>query len=194
MMDKILHRFESDTEILTLLRAKRRKRLQQGLIKLALLIFAVAVLAVALSAPPLGTILACAVAAAIGIPFFQVYKAPSAPAVLGTVTKINHEYVTSADKGEGGKPVNYARIHQRHTVALSVCAGEENKKILCPPQYERYFKVGDTVLYHPSLPYPANLTNKTTCVCMQCGTTQAAAEAKCYQCGTPLYNFTSIPE
>ena len=166
-----------------------------------LLLYAIAVLAFALllcllaSFGTVECVITFALAAvAVIIPVLLLrYKRGRETVILGTVERIeeNREIVPQKGSGVfGGNHVRTAEIY-RLLVAITDEKGL-TQVIFCPPQYEKLIKVGDTLLWHSALPYPAHLSNLTSCICMHCGTMQDANSRTCINCGATLYNFYSV--
>ena len=111
---------------------------------------------------------------------------------VGKVETINHEYRLEGSKNTGGFARVHSHIREKHRLLITLCDTEgegTQKDILCSPQYETIFKPNDIVLSHPLLKYPANLSNKSKCICMNCGTTQSSEKEYCFHCNLILFNY-----
>ena len=130
---------------------------------------------------------------------FKLYKYFKKSSItVGTVKTIRHEYSVAHKKGTsgwGGSGPLYTTLRQEHDVVLVIKSFNDNEKsreIICLPQYEKVFRVGDIVLVHPELDYPANITNADTCICMKCGTIQSTKNGCCYNCKSTLIHSKSM--
>jgi len=52
-------------------------------------------------------------------------------------------------------------------------------------QYEKAYKLEDTVMSIPGIAYPINLTPHNMCVCTKCGGVMPSTNTHCPSCGTP---------
>ena len=132
------------------------------------------------------------------IPVFKLYEIFGSSPAVRKIEFIRHEYSTRFEKGTGGMPQvhTYTTIRQEHDLIFTLADtdGENGKRteIVLPSKYENFFNVGDILLCHPLLPYPANLSHPTSCLCMVCGTSQSAEERLCHHCGALLFNGTTV--
>ena len=111
---------------------------------------------------------------------------------VGKIESINHEYRLEGNKGTGGFSRVHSSIREKHRLLITLCDTEgkgTKKDILCPPQYEPFFQPNDILLSHPLLKYPANLSNKSKCICMNCGTIQSSEKEYCFHCNLVLFNY-----
>ena len=126
--------------------------------------------------------------------FWLLCRRKRAPALfLGTVTRMEESRKSVPAKGTGafGRLPSYQ--HETYDLLVAVTSGEgKTQVIICAPEYEKLIARGDTLLLHPHLPYPAHLSNPTTCLCMHCGTTQGTDHDRCSDCGANLYNVRTV--
>ena len=128
--------------------------------------------------------------------FWLLCRRKQTPAIfLGTVTRMEESRKSVPAKGSGafGRLPSYQHETYDLLVAVQSEAGE-TRVIMCAPEYEKLIARGDTLLLHPHLPYPANLSNPTTCLCMHCGTTQGTDRDRCSGCGANLYHVRTVQE
>ena len=191
--DELIEKFSTFTKLSALIERNRVKRAKKALLK-SIGTFAVAViLSAALSFSWIGWSITLTAALAISFLLFGRQGLFKREPVVGTVETIQHEYYTGQEKGTGGfsQVHTYTAIRRQHNLLLTLrspCDAQSYPKVICPSLYERVLSVGDTVLYHPDLTYPATLSNITTCICMNCGTMQDANASVCHTCGVELCN------
>lgn len=119
--------------------------------------------------------------------------------IMGNIQSIEHDYRLETSKGTRGFGLSnvYTTIRRQHQLVIQVVSNEGTTKkistIVCPPQYERLLRLGDTLLYHPYLNYPATLSNKSKCICVKCGTMQSVDKQICFECKTNLFNNNTQP-
>ena len=123
---------------------------------------------------------------------FNLYNLFHMDLFVGKIESINHDYRLEVSKGTGGFARVHSPIREKHHLVITLCnteGGGTKKDILCHPQYETIFKPNDIVLSHPLLKHPANLSNKSKCICMNCGTTQSSEKEYCFHCNLILFNY-----
>lgn len=117
--------------------------------------------------------------------------------IIGKIQRIDHDYRLEGKKGTGGFGRAHSNIREKHNLVITVSNNECPEKlhtIVCPPQYEKILRSGDTVFYHPHLNYPATLSNKSKCICVNCGTMQSSQKEACFQCQAILFNFNTVKD
>ena len=125
--------------------------------------------------------------------FFMLKNAQRPKCFCGEIVKIAEEWKRVPVKGSGA----FGRSHLKtcEVRELQIAIIDERKDthvIFCPSQYEQIFKIGDTVLSHSALPYPAHLSNLTKCLCMHCGTMQSATNETCITCEADIYSWYTL--
>lgn len=139
--------------------------------------------------------LACALLIT-GASFWLICMRRSTAAIfVGRVTRTEESRKTVPARGSGA----FGRLpsYQHETYDLLVAVTDEaghTQVIVCAPEYEKLISLGDTLLLHPDLPYPANLSNPTACICMHCGTAQSVDRDRCGGCGANLYNVQTVED
>ena len=115
----------------------------------------------------------------------------------GKIAKMETEREIVPRKGSGavfGTSHKYA-LDEVYELYIAVQNEEgATEVIICPPQYEKLLEIGDTLLCHSLLPYPAHLSNPTKCICMHCGTMQSAENKTCITCGAEIYSLHTVNE
>ena len=195
MYTQIIEKLTRDARVLEVTAKKQRK----VLVWLALAIASVYLVAILLclaveaEAPLFITALALVTAAAAVSVCVFVRLAKKPKIFIGKITRIETERKIVAQKGTGA----FGRLPMRTAEVYELVIAIENEKketrvIFCPAQHEAVLKVGDTLLTHTALPYPAHLSNPTKCICMHCGTMQSAENERCITCGADLYTLFSV--
>ncbi|MBE6635311.1 MAG: hypothetical protein E7617_03840 [Ruminococcaceae bacterium] len=145
-----------------------------------------------------GWIISTLFAILISVSVVCYYKFSKKSFVIGKIQRIDHDNSLGITKGTGGFGLNagvYTTIKSNHVLDIKIATTdnttEEAYSIVCPPQYERVLKIGDIILHHPYLSYPATLSNKSKCICMKCGTMQSTENSTCFECKTTLFNINS---
>ena len=124
--------------------------------------------------------------------FFLYHKQNDPKIFVGKIQRMEENREIVPRKGSGaifGTSHKYALDEVYKLIIAITDENQETQVIFCPPQYEKVLKLGDTLLCHSLLPYPAHLSNPTKCICMHCGTMQAAENATCITCGANIYSL-----
>ena len=192
----LVDKFNTFTELSALIKRNRVKRVKKALLKSVCIVAVAVILSAALSFSWIGWSIALIAAVAVSLLFFGSQGLFRRGPLVGTIDKVQHEYYTGQEKGTWGFPSvhTYTSIRQEHTILLTLRSSGEQSGVMvvCPSRYEKVLSVGDTVLYHPDLPFPATLSNITTCICMNCGTMQDSNASVCHTCGAELCNRKTI--
>ena len=117
--------------------------------------------------------------------------------VVPVTASTNRDLREMAASGAPEGTILFARTHlylneERELIIAITAENGETQVIFCPPQYEKVLQIGDTVLCHSALPYPAHMSNPTKCICMHCGTMQASENTSCIHCGATVYSVYSL--
>ena len=195
MQTSVAQKMKNDPYIAKALAEKRRKTHKTLLLVLAVVwTFCVLLCLLAqFDGVAWAATLACALLVSVLL-YFLFCRGKAAPVpFLGTVTRTEAVGKSVPAKGSGA----FGRLpsYQHETYDLLVAVTDESGKtrvIVCAPEYEKLIARGDTLLLHPDLPYPAHLSNPTTCICMHCGTTQSTDRDRCSACGANLYNVRTV--
>ena len=195
MQDTILKKFQTDETILTILNKAQTKRLK----RISVIIITTFCLAILLSLfshfELFGWIISLLIAALISASLILNYKLSKQACVIGKIERIDHDYKLEDQKGTGGFGRLHSHIREKHNIVITIKSSNTTSQkihsVVCPPQYEKILKLGDTILCHPYLNYPATLSNKSKCICVKCGTMQSSAKTVCYECGTSLFNVNT---
>ena len=194
----IIEKFNSFETLASIIKKNRAKKAKKKIFMSALLLFVMLAVAVTLQAGPLGLLFAVLLSCLLSLLFLRVHEVfKKEGAQVGRIFAIRHEYYNGTIKGTGGMPQMHSSIRFTHDLVITLedAAGVLLKReVVCPSLYEGAFSVGDTLLYHPDLAFPANLSHLTKCVCMQCGRMQDASRDSCLTCRAPLCNSTTIQE
>lgn len=129
---------------------------------------------------------------AVSFVFFRRHKS-KAKVFWGKIVRMEEDRKIVPRKGT----ILFARTHlylneERELIIAITAENGETQVIFCPPQYEKVLQIGDTVLCHSALPYPAHMSNPTKCICMHCGTMQASKNTSCIHCGATVYSVYSL--
>lgn len=196
--DTIIQKFNSCESLLLRIRATRKKGAKKAILKSVCLLCIAVLLSVAFDFSPLRWMALCLSALALSLVLFKPHSfLMKCDPTVGMILEIRHEYQTGAKKGTGGwnSPHVYTSIEQTHSTVLVLTGADEahpTVEVLCPPEHERLFRVGDVVLAHPALAYPSNLSNRISCLCAHCATEQSADNITCYNCHGYLCNHTTM--
>ena len=199
MHNDIFEKIQNDETISSIICNAQKNKLKK-LILFIVGVFCVVVLSgIIFKFELIGWIIAILIATVISASFVCYYKFSKKSFVVGKIQRIDHDNYLGTKKGTGGFGLNagvYTTIKNRHTLDIKISANENSAEkvysIVCPPQYEKVLKLGDTILYHPYLSYPATLSNKSKCICMKCGTMQSTDNKICFECQTTLFNFNTL--
>lgn len=193
---EILRQFFATPEVAALVGARYRRQLLSRLFGAAAILAVAIILSFSLSLSPGGFVACLTVALLVAILSLRLFELVHRPrAAVGVVDTIRHEYYQKHAKGTGGWERWYtAQIHTEDMVIT--LRGEDgallSREIVLPARYARAIRLGDTLLAHPALPYPANLTSDTVCLCMQCGTMQGTNRTHCLSCGLLLCHRDTV--
>ena len=196
--ENIIEKFNSFETLASIIKKNRARKAKKKIFLSVLILLFTVSLAVALQAGPLGLLFAVLLSCLLSVLFLrvpEVFKKEGAQ--VGRIFAIRHEYENRTVKGTGGLPRVHSSIRFTYDLVITLedAAGVPLKReIVCSSQYEGAFSVGDLVLSHPDLAFPANLSHRTKCVCMQCGRMQDASRDSCLTCRAPLCNSTTIQE
>lgn len=194
----IVEKFNGLVKLAKIIKKSRVNRIKIALIK-SCGVFAVAiVLSIALKFGVIAWIVALSGALAISIFGFKLHMLlKNYKVVVGIINGIQHDYYTGIEKGTGGfsQVHTYTSIQQLHNIVIALEDLDGlplDTNVVCSSRFEKHLKVGDVILYHPELRYPANLSNITTCICMNCGAMQDAEHIICQNCEAELCNRKTI--
>ena len=195
MHTKLLEKLGADARITQAVKKTRK----QGYLKLG--IYGAFVLALAVILPfackldAWGWGISLFIAAlAILLPLF-VYIKKKPQIFCGKVEKMEEDRKVVPQKGTAA----FGRFHMHtaevYQLVIAITDESHGMQVLyCPSQYEKIIAIGDTLLYHSALPYPAHLSNPTKCICMHCGTMQSSSNQACITCGADLYTVYTVTE
>ena len=197
MYTKLLEKMKTDTRVTQAIKAKK-KQAQKKLFMYAAGVFVFALLLCVLAEfNILAWIITWIIAAtAIVVPFFVLMKKAALQEIFwGKIARMEEDREIVPRKGSGaafGTSHKYALAEVYKLLVAITDDGGATKVIFCPPQYEKVFEIGDTLLYHSALPYPAHLSNPTKCICMHCGTMQSSENSACITCGADMYSLHTV--
>jgi len=195
MYGKIIEKMKRDSRIATATKEKHKKGQREYFIYAAA-VFVLPLLYALLAKLSLTGWIICA---AIGIlaatvPYLVLRRLRKKPKIfIGKIERMEEKRETVPKPGTGvfGRlPMGLAEVYD-----LVVGVTDEKgtmQAIFVSPQYETVLKIGDTLLIHPDLPYPAHLSNPTKCICMHCGTMQSAENPTCITCGADMYSVHTV--
>ena len=193
----ILKDVRGDKELLSIIETKRRKKAG----KAVLYALPVCVVAIATAAANLGFVggaLAFALSLlACGAVLLLAYHTANRPFIVGKVVAVDVESSWAPARGTGIFGQFNNRMSEKHDLVVLIGESEDRDPskthlFVCPASYGNALRVGDTVLYHPYLKFPANLSHPTRCICMHCGTVQPASGTTCITCDLNLYNASTV--
>ena len=122
--------------------------------------------------------------------FFLYHKQNDPKIFVGKITRMEEDRKIVPQKGTGAFGRGHLRTAEVYELLVAITdESGATQVIFCPPQYEKVLKLGDKLLCHSLLPYPAHLSNPTKCICMHCGTMQAAENTACITCGASIYSL-----
>ena len=192
----LVDKFNTFTGLSALIKRNRAKRVKKALPNSVGIVAVAVILSAALSFSWIGWSIALIAALAVSLLLFCSQGLFRREPLVGTVDTVQHEYYTGQEKGTWGFPRvhTYTSVRQEHNILFALrFSGEQTRvMVVCPSRYEKVLSVGDTVLYHPDLPFPATLSNITTCICMNCGTMQDSNASVCHTCGAELCNLKTM--
>ena len=196
MYTKLIEKTKADSRIIQVIKANK-KQAYRKLCAYALLVFAVAILlclSAKLNAFGWLITLLCAVMA-VAAPVFFLVRKKEAKIFVGKIERMEENREIVPRKGSGaifGTSHKYALDEVYKLLIAITNENQETEVIFCSPQYEKILKIGDTLLTHSALPYPAHLSNPTKCICMHCGTMQASENLTCITCGANIYSIHQL--
>ena len=192
MYAKLLEKMKTDAYIIQALKAKHKKTRKSLLIYAAVVFLFAIVLCFSAKWGELGWFIAlfCAAIATLLPLCFLHYKKSEPKIFCGNITRMEEDRKIVPQKGTGAFGRGQLRTTEVYELLVAITNEKgETQVIFCPPQYEKICKVGDTLLCHSALPYPAHLSNPTTCICMHCGTMQASENTTCITCKAKIYSL-----
>ena len=192
MYSEILARMRRDGRVVRAIK-ERHRAVRRGLFLYAVTAFVIALL-VCLSAELqlLGWCVTWLLAAAaVLVPLYLLHRAQKRPKVLvGKITRMEEDRKIVPQRGSEMFGRFHARTEEVHRLLIALTDERGRTEVIfCPAQHEKILKVGDTLLCHAALPYPAHLSNPTKCICMHCGTMQASENRTCITCGACIYSL-----
>ena len=195
MNNDILKKIQNDETISSVIYKAQKNKLKKLILTIVGMFGVVVLFGIMLKFKPIGWIIATLFAVSVSGFMVWHYKFSKHSFVIGKIQRIDHDNYLGVKKGTGGFGRIHSPIKEQHTSDIKILANENSVEkvysIVCPSQYERVLKLGDTVLYHPYLSYPATLSNKSKCICMKCGTMQSVDNKVCFECKTTLFNFNT---
>ena len=201
MYDKILLKANADKTLSTIIQKSRKNKFKKTLFFIAVPFGTLILSGILFKFKPISWIITISLLLFISAFIVYFYNFPKRTFIIGKIQRIDHDYSMRTTKGTGGfglKAGVYTTIKNQHILDIKLLSsGNPSQKIhsvICPPQYERVLKCGDTILYHPYLKYPATLSNKSKCICMKCGTMQSIDNSACFECKTTLFNFNTLSQ
>ena len=196
MMDIIMKKIETDRRILQAKKEKRKKTHKAFLLYGFVVLFAAIFLCWRADFPVWAWILTgFSFVIAVALLLFFVCRLQKPKIFWGKIERMEENREIVPRKGSGaifGTSHKYALDEVYKLLIAITNENQETEVIFCSPQYEKILKIGDTLLTHSALPYPAHLSNPTKCICMHCGTMQASENQLCISCQADLYNLFTI--
>jgi len=194
----VLKRIQNDETISSIIRNSKLKKLKKLIYFIVGICSGLILAGLILKFKTAAWIIATLFAILISVIAVCFYKFSKKSFVIGRIQRIDHDNSLGITKGTGGFGLNagvYTTIKSKHALDIKVVTNDDSTEevysIVCPPQYERVLKLGDIILYHPYLNYPATLSNKSKCICMKCGTMQSTENSVCFECKTTLFNVNT---
>ncbi len=191
MYTEIFEKMKTDAHIAQAIKQKRKK------MYIGLFVYAAVVLYVTLTAcflaefETFGWLVTLLLAVAlIVVPFVLLHHTRKTKIFCGRVERIEEDRKIVPQKGTGA--FGGRNLHTAEVRELLIAVTDENGEtqvIFCPAQYEKAVKIGDVLLIHSALPYPAHLSNASQCICMHCGTMQASENTACITCKADIYSL-----
>ena len=198
MNNDILKKIQNDGTISLIIHTIQKNKLKKLMLTTVGMFCIVVLSGIVFKFKPIVWIIAILFAVAVSGFMLLYYKFSKKSFVIGKIQRIDHDNYLGTTKGTGGFGLGagvYTTIKKQHMLDIKILTDENSIEkvysISCPPQYERVLKLGDTILYHPYLSYPATLSNKSKCICMKCGTMQSTDNKVCFECQTTLFNFNT---
>ena len=196
MYTKLIEKIKADLHIIQVIKANK-KQAYRKLCICAFFIFVFAILlCISAKFNALGWIitLLCAFAA-VSVPIFFLMRKKEAKIFVGKIERMEENREIVPRKGSGaifGTSHKYALDEVYKLLIAITNENQETEVIFCSPQYEKILKIGDTLLTHSALPYPAHLSNPTKCICMHCGTMQDSENSTCITCKANIYSIHQL--
>lgn len=197
MLNAVLEKMKKDPRIIQAIKEKQ-KQSRKGDFIYAAVAFALPVLYAFLAKLALTGWIICVTIGilAAAVPCLVLRRMRQKPKIfIGKIVRMKEDRKIVPRKGSGavfGTSHKYALAEVYDLVVAVENEKGETQVIFCPPQHEIILKVGDTLLLHPDLPYPAQLSNPTKCICMHCGTMQSAENESCITCGADMYSIHTV--
>ena len=194
MYTKLIEKIKADSHIIQAIKTNKNQAYRK-LCAYALLVFAVAILlclSAKLNAFGWLITLLCAVMA-VAAPVFFLVRKKEAKIFVGKIERMEENRKIVPQKGTGAFGRTMLKTAEVYELLVAITnEKQETEVIFCPSQYEKILKIGDTLLTHSALPYPAHLSNPTKCICMHCGTMQASENLTCITCGANIYSIHQL--
>ena len=192
----IFERIKADSYVQRAIRQKNKKfLLWLSLFAAVVLLFTLLLCHLASFAPHHWGI-ALAIAAAVAVVPFLVFFFTRKPKIhVGRITRIEETHKLIPEEGDEILRRWQPRRAEVETHQILVAFTDEEGEaevLFLPPSYEKLLSVGDVLLSHSALPYPAHLSCPTASLCMHCGSVQAAENETCSTCGAPLYSVFTL--
>ena len=197
MLNAILEKIKYDQHIIRAIKEKQKQKRKKLWVYAAAVMVFILLLGLVAQFSLRTWIIALAVAlAAAFIPFCFVCRDGRKEKVfMGKIEKIEAYRRTVPQKGTGAFGLFHNRVVEVYELVIAITDDRgETRVIFCPPQHEIVLKVGDILLTHSKLPYPAHMSNPTKCICMHCGTMQSAENESCITCGADMYSLHTVKE
>lgn len=195
-MYTILEKIRNDATISSVICDAQRRKFIKLMLFIGCVFFIAILFAIVLKFQWIGWIVAIVSAVLLSAFAACHYKLSKPSFLVGKIQNIEHDYRVVPTKGTAGFKWVRGNMKNIHTLNIGVLTCEnENEKvysITCPSQYKRLLGIGDTILHHPYLKYPATLSHKTKCICMNCGTMQSTDKIVCFECQTTLFHFNAF--
>ena len=197
MYGKIIEKMKRDSRIATATKEKHKKGQREYFIYAAAVFVLPLLYALLAKLSLTGWIICAAIGIlAAAVPYLVLRRVRKKPKIfIGKIVRMEEDREIVPRKGSGavfGTSHKYSLAEVYELVVAVENESGETQVIFCPPQYETVLKIGDTLLIHPDLPYPAHLSNPTKCICMHCGTTQSAENPTCITCGADMYSVHTV--
>ena len=197
MTSSLYERIKTDPYVQKAVRKKnKRLLLWLSLFAAVCLLFALLLCHLASFPPHLWGISLAIAAAVAGAPYL-IFLVRKPKVHVGRITRIEETHKLTPEEGDEALRRWQPRRAEVETHEILVAfAGEEGETevLFLPPFYEKLLAIGDVLLFHSALPYPALLSCPTAALCMHCGSVQAAENEVCSTCGAPLYSVQTPKE
>lgn len=196
MYAKLFEKFKNDTYVARTIKQKQESACKKFLLYAAVLLMA-AVLVCLLgkfeAKAWMITLLVVAMVAFLPFCFLPHYAKSKQKIFEGKVVRIDEKREIVPEKNAE----RFSRFQERETDVCEIVVGimgenGEAQVLLLPPQYEKILAIGDTLVTHAALSYPAHVSNLTTGICMHCGTMQSAENESCITCGADMYSLHTV--